>query len=189
MSLCNKFYYSSVRKDLLVFVSILLPLISFSQTEARAEINVLVDDFFELASQKSDGQRVDMFFNKTNHFLEGVNAHKMSHLLISSTVSYNLVARAALENFRSGSKFTFPVSVVKIEIDNTDMYERNTIFNTIEELQTNNQPLITNGSPDIDRNVNVKYSIPAPKAKQYILKAGAGTGTYSNTIIYTLSPK
>ncbi len=171
----------------LSFLFFIAPIISFSQVEAKAEINIIVNDFFQLTSQKIDGQRVDMIFKNSNDFTNGISTLKQSHLLLSSTVYYNLVARAALENFRSGSHLTFPASVVKLEVDNTDVKAKDVILNSIEELQTNNQPLITNGHPNLYKNINIKYSISPEKSQQHILRAGPGT--YSNTVIYTLTSR
>lgn len=183
----NYIHFYFLKKYFIISCFCIIPIFLNAQANLKAEINIIVSDFFELTSQRIDGQRIDMFFRNTNDFTNGVSVLKQSHLLLSSSVNYNLVARAVLENFRTTSPLTFPSTIVKINVDNTQPLSGNATLNSIEELQVNNQPLITNGRPNINENINIKYTISPEKAQKYILQAGPGT--YSNTIIYTLTPQ
>lgn len=180
-------YKLLIVKRLSISFFIFAPFVSSAQSEAKTEVNIIVNDFFQLTSQRSDGQNVEMVFSNSEDFIKGISTLKQSQLLLSSTIYYNLVARAVLEKFRTARPLSFPASVLKVEVDNIGNKSEYAVLNSIEELHTNNQPLITNGAPLIHENVNIRYSISADKAQKYILKAGPGI--YSNTIIYTLTPR
>ncbi len=156
--------------------------------EAKADMQVLIRDFFQVSNLATQGQIITLELNNENDIETGINKEIRSNLMVTSTVDYNLFARAAFPVFyNQQSRRSFPSSVLKLEIINTDLNLNGTAIEKILHLSTLNQPLISEGKPLFKSAIDIRYSIPAEHTKEHLVKAGSGV--YSNTIIYTISPQ
>jgi hypothetical protein len=155
--------------------------------QVHTEVQVLIRDFMQI-SEISRGQLVTLGMDDEEDFANGITKIVPDNLLISTTVEYNVFARAAFPYFTSlQNNRSFPASVLSLEVDVQEPMSGSTVFNKINGLVTNNQPLILNGAPMFKSYLNIKYSIPAAMAKNILVKSGAGL--YTNTIIYTITPQ
>ncbi len=158
------------------------------QVEAKADMQVLIRDFFQISNLATQGQIVTLELNNEDDLEKGLNKEIKSNLMVTSTVDYNLFARAAFPVFyNQQSRRSFPSSVLQVEIINTDLSLNGTTLEKVLQLTTLNQPLISEGKPLFKSAIDIRYSIPAEQTREYLLKAGSGV--YSNTVIYTISPQ
>jgi len=156
--------------------------------EAKADMQVLIRDFLQVSNLTTQGQIITLELNNESDIEAGINKEIKSNLMVTSTVDYNLFARAAFPVFyNQQSRKSFPSSVLTVEIMNTDLSLNGTAIEKVLRLSTLNQPLISEGKPLFKSAIDIRYSIPAEHAKEYLVKAGSGV--YSNTIIYTISPQ
>ncbi len=176
-------------KLLHVILYMLLVLPTAAQhAEAKADMQVLIRDFFQVSNLATQGQIITLELNNEKDIETGINKEIRSNLMVTSTVDYNLFARAAFPVFyNQQSRKSFPSSVLTLEIINTDLSLNGTAVEKVLSLSTLNQPLISEGKPLFKSAIDIRYSIPAEHTKEYLVKAGSGV--YSNTIIYTISPQ
>ncbi len=176
-------------KLLHVIVCVLFVLPAASQhVEAKADMQVLIRDFFQVSNLASQGQIISLELNNEQDIETGINKEIRSNLMVTSTVDYNLFARAAFPVFyNQQNRKSFPSSVLKLEIINTDLTLNGATIEKVLNLSTLNQPLISEGKPLFKSAIDIRYSIPAEHTREYLVKAGSGV--YSNTIIYTISPQ
>ena len=156
------------------------PVSAYPVTLASKTVNntlqLIVDNLTEITLPVST---VSLDFNNQNDFKSGVSSNVLNQINLSSTVPYNITVKASSSNFAtSDGSSTIPVSVVTIE----GMTGQNGI--TPITLSTTAQPIITAGAPEIDKILNLKYSIPASKIPADVL--GRSQGTYTTNIIYTM---
>ncbi len=161
---------------------------SSQQVEAKTDMQVLIRDFFQVSSLATQGQLITLELSNENDIETGINKEIKSNLMVTSTVDYNLFARAAFPVFyNQQSRKSFPSSVLMLEIINTDLSLNGAAIEKVLHVSTLNQPLISEGKPLFKSAIDIRYSIPAEHTREYLVKAGSGV--YSNTIIYTISPQ
>lgn len=140
--------------------------------QANSNISVVVSDMAEL---KANQQVVNLAFTTTNDYKNGVRMDMPAHLNLSKTTPYNLYVRASQPNFTSGAN-SIPVHVLRI-----GPMENQSGMNTVT-LSTTAQQLIQDANPTIDRNLNIRYSIPANETGKLFNKS---PGVYSGNIIFS----
>lgn len=179
---------SSLRNTVLCMLT-LMPFYAAAQLETSAEVQIAVKDFMEISTAKHTGAIVNIPFNTTADFTQGVVKTMPSALVLSSTIEYNILVRAAAERFRSlsNNRNTIPSSVLRLTIENSEVLIPGGTLRSVNYLATTNQPLLLNGRAAVNNIINITYSIPAERAIKYVLPSGAGL--YTNTIIYTITPK
>lgn len=176
-------------KFVYVAVCLLLFFSAASQhVEAKADMQVLIRDFFQVSNLATQGQIITLELNDESDAETGIKKEIKSNLMVTSTVDYNLFARAAFPVFYNHqSRKSFPSTVLMLEIVNTDLTLKGTTIEKVLSLSTLNQPLISDGKPLFKSAIDIRYSIPAEQAKEHLVKAGSGV--FSNTVIYTISPQ
>jgi len=107
--------------------------------------------------------------------LNGVAVNIPNHLTISKTCAYDVYVKASSENLVNGT-YSIPVSCISIGPGSGQAGISSV------SLSSTAQKIITGASPCLDRNVDIKYSIPAEKIEQVL---GHPAGTYSTTITYS----
>lgn len=148
-------------------------------------VAVEVDDFIGLSSDIGIGLQVNLKLKNAEDYDKGVSLIMPNHIVVSSNQKFNLLARAANKDFTSAGNSSFPSDVLDIQIKNTDIFGSMLSLQTIRGLEVNDQVLISNAAPTIKKYLNIEYTISSKNAIDKIL--GIYNGTYTNTIIYTLS--
>ncbi len=142
------------------------------QSSVNSQFDVVIDDMYEIAlSQPS----VNIAFQNQTDVATGVVKQISGHITLSKTTPYDVYVKAQSANFTSGAN-QIPVSVVKIE----PMSGQAGV--SAVELSASPQLLISNADPQIDRQVNIQYRIPASKVP---LLLGKPAGTYTTTVTYS----
>ncbi len=167
----------------------LMPFYAAAQMETTAEVQIAVKDFMEISTARHAGVIVNIPFNTTADFTQGVVKTMPSALVLSSTIEYNVLVRAAAEHFRSltNNRNMIPASVLRLAVENSEVLKPGVMLRSVNYLATTNQPLLLNGRAAVNNVLNITYTIPADRAMKYVLPSGAGL--YTNTIIYTITPK
>lgn len=142
---------------------------------ANANLTINVADLGEL---RLNTAAVKLTFENSSNYLQGVYTDVANQLTISKTTPYDLSVKAQSAYFTMGQE-GIPVNVLSIgpAVGQLGMQ-------TVESLSTQSQSLISAGIPTIDRNLSLRYRIPATKTAQLL---GKPQGTYTATITYTLT--
>ncbi|HMI01050.1 MAG TPA: hypothetical protein VK541_01135 [Pedobacter sp.] len=138
-------------------------------------LKVTVNDLSELAINTST---INLKYITAENYRNGVAADVVNHLVVSKTTPYDITVKSDNANFTLGAN-TIPVSVLSIGPSNGQ-----TGVNTINSLSTQPQMLVNAGSPAIDRNISLRYFIPASKTVNLLNKQA---GTYTTNVTYTLT--
>ncbi|MBE9583110.1 hypothetical protein IM792_01480 [Mucilaginibacter sp. JRF] len=137
-------------------------------------ITVTVADLAELKVNQTD---VNLNFNTAATYKNGVNADMSGHLTLSKTTPFDVYVKA------SGSTLTSSTSSLPVGlIDILPVPASGSSFNTVT-LSATSQKLASSAVADIDRTLNVRYSIPASRVSQLLSKPAA---TYNTTVTYTM---
>ena len=142
------------------------------QAQSSGNLEIVVSDLAELVASQ---QAVSLDFGTTADYKNGVSKDMPTHLRISKTTPYNLYVRASTASFISGTN-SIPLNALRI-----GPMANQTGMNTIT-LSTTAQQLIQSADPVIDRNLNIRYSIPASETSKLLNKPA---GTYSATIVFS----
>ena len=141
-------------------------------TPETSKLEVIVSDMSELVVNQT---AVSIDFNSANDYKNGVSKDMLNHITLSKTTPYNLYIRASLPTFNNGPN-SIPLNIIRI-----GPATGQTGMNTVT-LSNTAQLLIDNADPVIDRNLSVRYSIPATETSKLLNKP---TGSYSTDIIYS----
>ena len=141
------------------------------QTQATGTLEVVVSDLTEIVASQ---QVINLDFNSVSDYTSGVIIDVPSHLRLSKTTPYNLTVRASSSTFTSSGN-SIPLSVLRI-----GPAGGKTGMNTVT-LSAAAQPIIVNANPEIDRNISLRYSIPASQTEHLM---GVPSGSYSADIIF-----
>lgn len=142
------------------------------QAQSSGNLEIVVSDLAELVANQ---QAVSLDFGTTADYKNGISKDMSTHLRISKTTPYNLYVRASSASFISGTN-SIPLNVLRI-----GPMANQTGINTIT-LSTSAQQLIQSADPVIDRNLNIRYSIPASETSKLLNKPA---GTYTANIIFS----
>jgi len=142
------------------------------QAQSSGNLEIVVSDLAELVANQ---QAVNLDFSTTADYKNGVSKDMPTHLRISKTTPYNLYVRASSSSFISGIN-SIPLNALRI-----GPMANQTGMNTIT-LSATAQQLIQSADPVIDRNLNIRYSIPASETSKLLNKPA---GTYTANIIFS----
>lgn len=153
-----------------------VPTNSTTAAQATGSLEVVVSDLSELVINPAQ-QSVNFAFTTADHYKNGISQDMSAHLKLSKTTPYNLYVRATSPSFNSGAN-TIPLDIMRIGPATGE-----TGMNTIS-LSTTAQKLIDSANPVIDRNISIRYSIPASETGKLLNKPA---GTYSSTIVFSFT--
>jgi len=142
---------------------------------ASSNLSVVVEDLAEITVNQPT---VNFVFDNAEKYTNGISINIGSHIVLSKTIPYQLSVRASAANFASGSNI-IPVDILSIGPGNGQLG-----VNTISALSTTNQTLIGNALPAVDRNIDIRYQIPASQTQKLLNKVA---GVYTANVIYTLT--
>jgi len=139
-----------------------------------SNVQVVVPRLLELLVQTND---IVFNVNSINAYKNGLTVAMPNPVVLSSTVPYSLSVRAS-GDFTLSAGNTIPVGAVTIEgaAGQTGV--------TSLPLTNTLQTIISGASPQIDRSINLQYRIPEAASNALI---GKSSGTYQNTITFTLT--
>ncbi len=104
-----------------------------------------------------------------------------NHLLITNNKNYEVYVKSGTANFtRSSIATTIPASIVQVQNGNGETAV------TSRTLSTTSQAIINNAGSVINRQLSIKYTIPAAQTLQFLGKQ-TGTTPYILTVIYSFT--
>jgi hypothetical protein len=140
-----------------------------------ANLKVTVSDMGSLAVNNTE---VALTFGTENDYINGTSTNIQNHLTISKTSAYDVYVKASSDNLltQDNEPSTIPVNCITIGPGNGQAGLSTVI------LSSTAQKIISGAGPCLDRNIDIKYSIPADKIGQIL---GHRPGTYSTRITYS----
>lgn len=144
------------------------------QAQRAGSLQVVVSDLAELVANQ---QAVSLAFSNVADYQQGVFTDMPQHIRVSKTTPYSVYVRATSNNF-AATNGQIPINVLRIGPG-----PGQTGINVIT-LSTTPQQLINNANPIVDRNLSLRYSIPASETSNLI---GRPSGNYSADIIYSFT--
>lgn len=124
----------------------------------------------------NSGNAVNFEFNTIAQYQNGQSKTIANQLKISNNETYELNVRTDASFFkRSGIQSDVPSSILQVGIEGSSQQVA---------LSTTSQKIINNGSPVLDKNLNIKYTISANAAQTLVAKEKS---TYSINVIYSFT--
>lgn len=151
---------------------------------AKNRVALELSDVMGLELYGTSSGMVNFEFKSVDDYQNGVSILMKDHLVVTSNRKFNVVARAATKNFTAGGFDFIPVSVLRIDVANTEI-QGNYSNLPIEHLSTIDRPLLLQVPPLLNKFLNIRYSIPSMLVNRHLL--GKQPGLYTNAIIYTLT--
>jgi len=155
-----------------------------AQTTTKVNINIAT-----LLSIKVNDAAVNLDFNTTDDYLNGVSTPMANHLTVSSILPYTIKVNAVGSTFNgtTTSSNTIDIGVLNIGITNTESELGVAPENPIT-LTTTAQSLVTDAHIALAKNIDVTYSIPSSKSDGSTTDIfGKPVDTYFQTITYQIS--
>lgn len=140
-------------------------------TNATLQVNVS-----EMGEMVMNNSTVDLSFNNASDYANGVETNMPQHLTFSKTIPYDVYVKASANTLGNGNGQSIPVGIIKIGAG-----DGQTGISNIS-LSTTAQRIIDAAAPEIDRNVDIKYTIDAGDVPQLL---GKPEGTYSVDVVYS----
>lgn len=123
----------------------------------------------------SSGQEVNFNFNTTFDYQQGKSKVMPNQIKLSNNENFELYVKAGTSFFKkTGIESDIDSDVLQVGIDGTSSVS----------LSTVPQKIITNGSPVLDQELDIKYNI-SPDAAQSLI--GKEKTTYSIDVIYSFT--
>src|SRR5690606_34748387 len=124
----------------------------------------------------SSGSAVNFEFNTVAHYQNGQTRIIPNQLRLSNNETYELYVKTDAAFFkRSGIQSDVPSSILQVGVDGGSQQVA---------LSTTPNKILANGSPALDKNLNIKYTIPANAARALAAKEKS---TYSRNVIYSFT--
>lgn len=120
---------------------------------------------------------VSLSFNQLSDYQNGISVDIPGHLTISKTNPFDVYVKAQSSSLVNGT-YTIPVDCLQI-----GPAAGQTSVQTVT-LSTTGQKLISGEAPCLDKNYNIRYSIPADKIPSLL---GKPPGTYTTTVTYSFT--
>lgn len=131
----------------------------------RSEINI-----------PASGKTVNFNFNTAAHYANGQSQVIQKQIVLSNNESFELYVKSDENYFRKGGQQTAVNSnILQIGVDGSSVNA---------PLSTTPQKILTNATPVLDRELNIKYSIPPAGAKSLV---GKENTTYSVNVYYSFT--
>lgn len=169
----------------------MVPLLGFGQTyTAQNQVNVTIAQVQNITIAQAS---VNLPLTTTAQYVAGSSSGpQLNHIKVVSTATYQVSIRAQ-QSFLlfNGSSSSVPVSSIEVKTTaGTDLTGNGAPFSGATQivpsvaLSVTETMLIGNAPPEAGRGYNVTYVIPAANTTYYLNQP---SGTYTTTIIYTLS--
>lgn len=137
-------------------------------------LTVVVADLQEMHINQPE---VSLSFNQLSDYQNGISVDIPGHLTISKTNPFDVYVKAQSSSMVNGT-YTIPVDCLQI-----GPAAGQASVQTVT-LSTTGQKLISGEAPCLDKNYNIRYSIPADKIPSLL---GKPPGTYTTTITYSFT--
>lgn len=124
---------------------------------------------------------VDIVVNTANHYINGNTSNKPNHIKITSTTDYQVTAKVS-GDFTNGAE-TIPFNKVSILASAGLGANSTAIFSSTTPLNTTPFQIISTDGGDIERYVNVLYTL---EGGEHLLNIPVGT--YTALVTYELIP-
>ncbi|MCZ4317490.1 hypothetical protein O4H26_00640 [Aequorivita viscosa] len=124
----------------------------------------------------TSGSSVNFNFNTIEQYQNGQTQTIANQLLISNNETYELNVKTDVPLFRkSGVQSDIPSSILQVGVEGGSQNVA---------LSTTSQKIINNGTPVLDKSLNIKYTISALAAQSLVAKEKS---TYSINVIYSFT--
>lgn len=140
--------------------------------QRSSSLQVVVSELSEIVANQI---AVNLNLNTPASYRQGISKDMAAHIRVSKTTPYNVYVRSTSPQFSNGAN-QIPLSILRIGpmSGETDM-------NTVN-LSTTSQLLINSANPVIDRDFNMRYSIPASETSKLL---GKPAGSYTANIVFS----
>jgi hypothetical protein len=140
--------------------------------QRTSSLEVVVSELSEIVANQST---VNLNLNTPASYQNGISKDMAAHIRVSKTTPYNVYVRSTSVQFSNGVN-QIPLNILRIGpmAGETDM-------NTVT-LSPTAQLLINSANPVIDRDINMRYSIPASETSKLL---GKPSGSYTANIIFS----
>lgn len=145
-----------------------------SSATQNTEVSIKVVSLSEITIPPS-GQTVNFDFNTPAHYSQGQSKIIHNQLKLSNNENFELYVK-------SGTNF-FKKTGIQSDI-NSNTLQVGINGNSLVPLSTTPQKILLNGSPVLDQELDIKYTIPANRAQSLISKEKT---TYSIDVIYSFT--
>ena len=123
----------------------------------------------------TSGQTVNFDFNTSAHYSQGQSKVIPNQIKLSNNETFELYVKSDEDYFKKGG--------VQTDID-SDILQVGVDGSTLVPLSTSPQKIISSGTPVLDQELNIKYTIPPTGAQRLI---GKEKTTYSISVIYSFT--
>lgn len=124
----------------------------------------------------SSGQNVNFNFNTAAHYANGQTQTIPGQISLSNNENYELYVKSDENYFKkSGLQADINSNILQVGIDGGSVSAA---------LSKTPQKILSNGTPVLDRSLNVKYTIPASGAQTLV---GKENSTYSINVYYSFT--
>lgn len=157
---------------------------------AQNQVNVIIAQVQNISVTQPS---VALQLTQVAHYLSGTSsAVQINHINVGSTTNYQVSVHAQQRFLTfNGGNSTIPVHTIVLQTTaGADLTGNGSPFSTATQitpavaLAETETVLISNAPPEGARGYNVTYAIPASNTAYYFNQP---PGTYSTTVIYTLS--
>lgn len=149
---------------------------SASSQNTSATLEVQVDEMYEISVNSN---AVNLSFNNVSKYQTGTDTSVLNHLTVSATIPYDVNVKSSSSQLTDIGGHTIAANIITVGPGTAQTGVSS--VNLSSSLQT----LVSNSTPEIDRNISVRYGISAANAAQLL---GKPSGDYSTTITYTIVP-
>lgn len=131
----------------------------------RSEINI-----------PGSGQNVNFIFNTASHYANGQSQVIPKQIKLSNNESFELYVKSDENYFKKGGVQTnINSNILQIGVDGGSINA---------PLSKTSQKIVSNGTPVLDRELDIKYTIPAAGAQSLV---GKENTTYSINVFYSFT--
>lgn len=124
----------------------------------------------------SSGQSVNFNFNTAAHYANGQSQVIQKQIKLSNNESFELYVKSDENYFKKGGVQTdINSNILQIGVEGSSVNA---------PLSKTSQKILTNGAPVLDRELNMKYSIPPTGAQALV---GKDNATYSINVYYSFT--
>jgi hypothetical protein len=140
--------------------------------QRSSSLQVVVSELSEIVANQST---INLNLNTPASYQQGISRDMPAHIRVSKTTPYNVYLRSTSAQFSNGVN-QIPLSILRI-----GPMAGETDVNTVN-LSTTAQLLLNSANPVIDRDVSLRYSIPASETSKLL---GKPSGSYTANIVFS----
>jgi hypothetical protein len=157
--------------------------LNFNATSTDNSINSLQNTAVQLKvlprseiTIPSSGRNVNFNFNTAAHYTDGQSQLIPNQIVLSNNESFELYVKSDENYFKKGGLQTdINSNILQIGVDGSSVNA---------PLSKTPQKILFNGTPVLDRQLNVRYTIPAAGAQGLV---GKENSTYSINVYYSFT--